>query len=124
DGNHYAEICPRVGGFLQDIRADLGQAIRLGDLLAVVNSAEVGSAKAQYLTALAEVELAEVLYKSADGLVKQSIVGSRRGVEARLVRDRARADLLNAEQRLRNLGFSESTLARVAKSRETEGLLN
>ena len=53
DANHYAEISPRVGGFLREVRVDLGQAVRQGEVLAVVDSAEVGAAKTQYLSAQA-----------------------------------------------------------------------
>src|SRR4051812_49085131 len=53
DANRYAEISPRVAGFLREVHADLGQAVRTGDLLAVVDSAEVGAAKTQYLSARA-----------------------------------------------------------------------
>ena len=60
DGNHYADVTPRVVGFIREVRADLGNAVKVGDVLAVVDSAEVSGAKAEYITARAEVELAQV----------------------------------------------------------------
>ena len=47
DANRYAEISPRVAGFLREVQVDLGQAVRQGEVLAVVDSAEVSAAKTQ-----------------------------------------------------------------------------
>ena len=49
DANRYAEIMPRVVGFLREARADLGQVVKAGELIAVVDSAEVSTAQTQYL---------------------------------------------------------------------------
>ena len=45
----YAEIARASAGFLREVRADLGQKVQQGDVLAVVDSAEVSAAKAQFL---------------------------------------------------------------------------
>ena len=57
DANRYAEITPRVSAFLREARVDLGQKVRAGEVLAVVDSAEVSTAKAQYLSGQGRLEL-------------------------------------------------------------------
>src|SRR5262245_51150491 len=47
DANRYAEISPRVSGFLREARVDLGRNVKAGDVLAVVDSSEVSTAKSQ-----------------------------------------------------------------------------
>src|SRR5262249_31932767 len=59
DANHYADITPRVAGFIREVRVDLGQAVKQGDVLCVIDSAEVSSAKPQHLSAQAAVKLAQ-----------------------------------------------------------------
>src|SRR5512135_3765245 len=45
DANHYADITPRVAGFIREVRVDLGRAVKHGEVLAVIDSAEVSAAK-------------------------------------------------------------------------------
>src|SRR4051794_11133220 len=51
DGRRMAEVLSRVSGVLREVRVDLGQVVGRGDVLAVVESAQVGTAKVQYHTA-------------------------------------------------------------------------
>jgi cobalt-zinc-cadmium efflux system membrane fusion protein len=122
--HNYAEVRPRVAGLIREVRADEGQKVRKGDVLLVVDSAEVGSAKAHYLTALPAVEMAKENNDIGRALVKQQIVGAKREIEGRTAWNRARADLLDAEQRLHNLGFSESDLRQIARTEDTTSLLS
>ncbi len=57
DANRYAEIFPRVAGFLREARVDLGQTVKAGAVIAVMDSSEVSTTKTQYLTAHATLQL-------------------------------------------------------------------
>jgi cobalt-zinc-cadmium efflux system membrane fusion protein len=109
---------------IREVRADEGEKVRKADVLVVIDSAEVGTAKAQYLTASAAVELAKVNLSSAEALMEQKIVGTKKGVEARSSSNQAKAELLNTKQRLRNLGFSDADLASIARTEDTSSMLN
>ena len=124
DGNHYAEITPRVAGFLREVRADLGKSVEQGEVLAVVDSAEVSGAKAQYLTAEAAVELAQVTYERTKSLAKSGSVAAKAELEALTTLNQARASSLDAEQKLRNYGFDEAQLARIIKDHDTNSYLD
>ena len=50
NGQHMAEVVSRVSGVVREVRVDLGQVVRKGDVLAVVEAAQVGSSKVQYHT--------------------------------------------------------------------------
>ncbi|KAJ3057907.1 hypothetical protein HK102_010794, partial [Quaeritorhiza haematococci] len=58
NASRYAEVRPRIAGFAREVKVEAGDEVRRGQVLAVIDSAEVGSAKAQYLTAASEVALA------------------------------------------------------------------
>lgn len=123
DGNRYAEVHPRVVGLVREVKADVGQRVRRGDVLAVVDAAEVGSAKSQYLLALHAVELARATYDRTHSLVKSNAVAAKHDLETLTGWNRAGDDLLNAEQRLRNLGLADADLAEVAGRRDAAGWL-
>jgi cobalt-zinc-cadmium efflux system membrane fusion protein len=120
----YAEVRPRVMGLIREVRADEGERVRKGDVLVVIDSAEVGTAKAQYLTATAAIGLAELNRVTTQGLVNAAIVSTKKGVEAQTALNQAKAELLNARQRLRNLGFTDADLSEVARTEDTSSLLN
>ena len=124
DANRYADITPRVTGFLREVRADLGRAVKLGEVLAVVDSAEVSGAKAQYITAQAAVGLAQVTYDRTKSLAQSGSVAAKSELEALTALNQAKASSLDAEQKLRNFGFDEARLARIVKDNDTKSFLN
>lgn len=123
DANRYAEVSPRVAGFLREICADLGKTMRQGDVLAVVDSAEVSAAKTQFLSAQAAVALAQVTYERTRTLAKSGSVASKNELEALTALNQAQAGAMDAEQKLRNLGFDDVELGRIVREKDTKNLL-
>ncbi|MBV8281643.1 MAG: efflux RND transporter periplasmic adaptor subunit, partial [Candidatus Eremiobacteraeota bacterium] len=124
DAHRYAEVRPRVSGFLREVRADLGQKLRRRDLLAVVDSAEIGTAKARYLTAHSAAKLAQVTYERTQALAKSGSVASRMELESLTASNDSQANLTDAEQRLKNFGFTDEEIERIARTKDTKGLLD
>lgn len=73
-----ARIHPRATGFVSEWRADIGDAVRAGDLLAVISAPEVDQAvleaQAMLAKAKADQELARVNYERARVLVDSGVV--------------------------------------------------
>lgn len=124
DGNAYADVAPRVAGFLREIRADLGKVVRQGDVLAVVDSAEVGGAKAQLITAQAALGLAQANYDRVKTLAKTGSVPAKQELETLTALNQSKAAALDAGQRLRNFGFGDADLARIVKDNDTTSFMN
>ncbi len=124
DSRRSAEVLPRVAGVLRDVRVDLGQMVHRGDVLAVVDSAQVGASKAQYLMARAALDLARVTHDRAVKLTQAKAAPAKNELEALTALNQARAALLDAEQKLRNLGFADGDLARIASESDTRSLLD
>ncbi|RUL87443.1 efflux RND transporter periplasmic adaptor subunit [Tautonia sociabilis] len=123
DGNRHAEISPRVAGFLRSIRVDLGAEVRPGDVLAVVDSAEVSGAKSRFLASRAALELARTEHERTQMLVSRNAVASKQALEAMTALNQAEAAALDASQTLRNLGFDDEDLARIEEEKNTSSLL-
>ena len=124
DANRYADITPRVTGFLREVRADLGMTVKQGDVLAVVDSADVSGVKAQYLTAQAAESLAQVTYDRIKSLSQSGAVPAKSELESLTALNQAKASMRDAEQKLRNYGFDEARLARILKENDTKSSLN
>jgi membrane fusion protein, heavy metal efflux system len=123
DGRHMAEILSRVSGVLREVHADLGQFVRQGDVLAVVESAQVGSAKVQFHTSREAVTLAQATYDRTVRLTMEKAAPGKTELENRTALKQAKASLMDAEQKLRSLGFSNAEVGRIAKATDTSNLL-
>jgi len=124
DANAYAEITPRVAGFLREVRADLGKSVKEGEVLAVVDSAEVSTVKAQYITAKAAEGLARITYDRTKPLAREGVLARKGEIETLTALNQARAALLDASQRLKNFGFDEARLGRILKEDDTSSFLD
>lgn len=116
DEQHLARIGATVTGRVTRLIALPGQRVRPGDVLAELNSAELGAAQLNYLKALAQSELARRAAERARTLYDSDVIGGaelqRRQSEAAISAAEARA----AHDQLRVLGMSPSAIERLGKS--------
>lgn len=124
NGQRTAEVLARVSGVVKEVRVELNQVVRRGDVLAVIDSAAVGSAKAQYLTALATVKLAEATYDRYHALAEKQIAAGKNELEALTALTQAKTSLLEAKQHLFNFGFAQSDLDVVERDQSAGNLLD
>jgi cobalt-zinc-cadmium efflux system membrane fusion protein len=104
DPSFYAELATRASGTIWQVHKEIGEHVAKGEVLALVESAEVGKAKADFLQSLAQVDVRQRALQrmhSAGDSVSDAIV---REAEAAL--REARIRLFNDQQRLLNLGFT------------------
>lgn len=123
DANRYAEITPRVRGYVKEVRADLGSPVKAGQALALVDSAEVSTAKAQYLSALAGFKLSDDTFRRISALAASNAIPRKDEIAARASLNQAKAAVLDAEQRLRNFRFDGDELKAIAAAEDTRPLL-
>lgn len=124
DANRYAEISPRVGGYLREVYIDLGQVVREGEALAEVDSTEVGAARTQHLSAQAALNLARATAERTQSLARSGAVPGKAELEVMTALNHAQALARDAEQMLRNLGFGDAELAPLLESSATSNRLN
>lgn len=124
DMNRYADITPRVSGYLREVRADLGQVVKAGDILAVVDSPQISAAKSRYISTQAALRLAKADYERTRDLVASNAAANRMELEALTLFNQAESAELDASQSLRNLGFSQEELTHIQQSKDTTSLLS
>jgi len=106
DQTRFASLSSRLPGTVWHVEKNVGDRVRAGEVLALVDAAEVGRAKTELVQALAQEELQQKIVSRLDGLSSQGIVPGRQAQTAQTEYVQARARLLSAQQALANLGLS------------------
>ncbi len=104
DPRRTARISSRVPGSVRRVEKKIGDTIRQGDILAIVDSADVGKAKAELQQAMTQLEvktqhLARLRELEGTAVSGQSVQEAEAGLAEAKVR------MLTAEQALLNLGL-------------------
>ena len=116
-----ARVAPRVEGRIVRVTANLGDAVRLGQTLAVMDSVAIGEAQSALLQAQSGQRVAHADFKRAESLSAEEIIPQRDFLRARGEMEKANVELRAAQDKLRLLGGSagaggraESTFALTA----------
>jgi len=123
DAGRYARLSSRAGGVVREIRKDLGQPVVEGETLAVVDSVALGTAKAEYLQALALVSLWEKNHAREARLLEHKASSEWEIQEAETRLTESRISLSRAAQQLRNLGFSNEQIEAIPEETDLSSLL-
>jgi len=117
DQHRVARIGASVTGRITEIDAMLGQAVKKGERLALLNSTELGKAQSDYLKAASQVNLRRITVKRAERLLESGVIAEAEFQERQSVLTEADVDLRAASDQLRVMGMSEADLKRLDKQR-------
>jgi len=106
DPDRVAAIGSRISGRVSKLYKIEGDVVKPGDLLAEIESADLGTAQASVLAARAHAEAATTNEKREAELAEAKVSAHRDAELAKAQAVSARADLAAAEQRVRALGGS------------------
>ncbi|MEO5825113.1 MAG: efflux RND transporter periplasmic adaptor subunit [Gemmatimonadales bacterium] len=104
DANLVSHIGSRTAGRVIEVRADLGDPVRRGQLLAVLESPEIGQVRSEETEAEALLEIAQENFNREKRLETQGISSRKELLVAQADLRRAEAALRGSRQRLRVLG--------------------
>ncbi len=108
DQNHYAVVGPLISGRVVKLRAAQGDLVKTGQVLAEIESAEVGQAQAAYLSARARAGSADANIRRERDLAAKHISSDREREIAEAQATSETAELRAATERLRALGLVEA----------------
>lgn len=100
-----AHIVPRIPGIAHEVRANLGDHVGVGAILAVLESRELSELKSAYLVAKERVLLATSTFAREEKLWKENISSEREFLVAKQKLAEVRIEMRAAEQKLHALGF-------------------
>ncbi|MEI2719453.1 MAG: efflux RND transporter periplasmic adaptor subunit [Gemmatimonadales bacterium] len=104
DANLVSHIGSRTAGRVVDLRADLGDVVRSGQVLAVLESPEVGQVRSEELEGEALLAIAQENFDREKRLETQGISSRKELLDAQADLRRAEAALRSSRERLRVLG--------------------
>lgn len=107
-----ARVGSKLSGRIVKLPVAVGATVKAGQLLAVVDSPELGTAKADYLVAAAQARLTRETADREKLLFEKKITAERDYRVAEAEATKARASKEAAEARLHTLGFSDAQLER------------
>jgi len=118
-----AHVGPRVPGRVHRVPVSLGDEVRRGQVLVILDSVELGKAKAAYLAARTREELARQTYDRERRLYEDRITSEREMLEARAAHLEAVSMRQSAQEALRLYGIPTETVERLAPGDQDASLL-
>lgn len=104
DHHLLAQVVPRVPGRVLRVFVHVGDAVKRGQTLAMLDSLDVGDARLTLRTSRIQQDLADTEYRRIAQLVEEEVLPRKELVRATAERDKARAAVETATERLRMLG--------------------
>ncbi|MBI3271638.1 MAG: efflux RND transporter periplasmic adaptor subunit [Planctomycetes bacterium] len=114
----YARVAPRAGGVVREVKAALGQDLEAGATLALVDSADYGKARSDFLLAASALGLAQQVFDREQALVERKAGSAQDLLRARTDLDEARLAHSAAAQRLRTFGLADEGLRSLAETKD------
>jgi len=113
-----AIVSHAFSGRVAEIHVEVGDWVKKGQALVVLESKEVGKAKAEFYKALADWELAKVNLSREERLPKEGIGVGKNFITAEADYKVGQANLDAAEKRLLVLGFTEEEVRQMASTHQ------
>ncbi len=105
DETRVAQLASRVPGIVWRVERNVGDPVRQGDILALIDAADVGKTKAELLDSLAQVDFQRATVARLKPLAEKSIVPGFKLLEAETALQQASISVRRAAQALDNLGL-------------------
>ncbi len=122
NADRVGHVIPRVQGVVREVRKNLGDNVRRGEVMAVLESRELADSTAALLAARERLNLAQSNFAREEQLWRKKISSEQDFIQAKIVLAESGIALHNAEQKLRALGFSDDYIARLSNRPETAAI--
>ena len=114
NANRLAHLSARVPGRIVAVYANLGDRVKEGDRLLLLDSPAFGEAQLEYRKARNAVNVTEKALERAQALLDRGAIGAGEHQRREADYENARADLHEAEEKLHLLGMTEREIQRLA----------
>jgi len=103
-------VTPRISGRVVDVRVSVGDQVKAGTVLAMLDSTELGQTKAEYLKTQTLLELAKANYEREKSLFDQKIAAKKDALAAEAEYRRTEAEARMLHEKLRLYGLSDQAI--------------
>jgi cobalt-zinc-cadmium efflux system membrane fusion protein len=106
--DNLVHLVPRVEGIVLKVYKHLGDQVKKGDVMAVLESREVADAKAEYLASKEQLALAQDNYNRTSKLQKKRLISEQQLFEIKQTLLEVQIRTKSAARKLHALGFSDA----------------
>lgn len=111
--NRLAHLSPRVSGRIVAVYANLGDRVKAGDRLLLLDSPAFGEAQLEYRKTGTALRVTEKALERATALLDRGAIGAGEYQRREADSENAKADLHEAEEKLHLLGMTEREIERL-----------
>ncbi|MGS7251745.1 efflux RND transporter periplasmic adaptor subunit [Pseudomonas anuradhapurensis] len=104
DEDRTAHVVPRVPGVVEAVQAELGQAVKRGQVLAVIASQQISDLRSEQQAAQRRLELARLTFQREQQLWQARISAEQDYLQARQALQEAEIAMANARQKVAAVG--------------------
>jgi len=104
DEDRTAHVVPRVPGVVEAVQAELGQAVKRGQVLAVIASQQISDLRSEQQAAQRRLELARLTFQREQQLWQERISAEQDYLQARQALQEAEIAMANARQKVAAVG--------------------
>jgi cobalt-zinc-cadmium efflux system membrane fusion protein len=115
DPDRVARVAAKVVGTIAEMRKRLGEEVRKGDVIAIIDSREVAEAKSAYLAASVNYALQSDLFQREKRLFDQKISAEQQFLRVRATTTESKLQLDLARQKLAALDLSDAEVDTLQK---------
>ncbi|MNR75532.1 Cobalt-zinc-cadmium resistance protein CzcB [compost metagenome] len=120
NADQVAHVSARVPGRAVRISKSIGDRVKVGEALAVIESVELGEAQSAFLEAQARYELAQSVHTRKKNLYRNELTAEKEVQEAENALRLARIEKEKAENQLKLFGYSTARIQKLAKERQLD----
>lgn len=114
--DRFARVAPRIPGRVIRVIAKLGDEVRPGQVLAELDSVELGESHSSYLQAVSQATVAKADFERLEKLYGEQVVSQKDFLRAKAEYEKSRAALQAASDKLRMMGVSTARPSKDAQS--------
>lgn len=118
DPDNTAHVVPRARGIVKEVHVGIGDVVEEGQVLAVLESRELATAKSEYLAAVAMRELARTTFTREQKLWEDKISAEQDYLQAKAAYQAAQIEVDTAEQELHALGVTQAQVEGLPKAED------
>jgi cobalt-zinc-cadmium efflux system membrane fusion protein len=110
NADQMAHVVARLTGIVRNVKKNLGDTVKKGDVLAVIESRELADARASFHAAQERFNLAKLICSREERLWEKKITSEQEYLDAKQALAEARIELEAGKQKLLALGFASNFL--------------
>ncbi len=109
-----SHVVPRVSGVVLEVRKNLGDTVKKGEIIAIIDSRELGDARSRYLVGLEREKLARYNFERVQRLWETKAVAEKEYLTAQKVFLEEKIEMTSAERKLKALGLTVTEIHSLA----------